>query len=259
MSRPASEHATFQPEIQKELDALKQDIIAADAEILKLHEKLFAPIHKKRDVVLSKVDGFWQQAIANCDPVSSYVDDEDWQVLAFLKEVKVVRSAEDPRGCSITFSFKDNKFLASNEITKKFVVKKDATAMGSQEFDWEQDLEPKKAEVQWKGDDVDLCKKNPVKLPTDDDMDTFEPGSFFSTFFECTHPSIASNIGQAIADSLYPDAADWYTGEADSGVDFFDDFDEEEDEEDEEDEDDAEEIDLEEDEKRASKKAKTSK
>lgn len=106
---------------------------------------------------------------------------------------------------------------------------------------------------------MNLCKKNPVKEPKDDDEDSFEPGSFFSAFFECVHPGVVCGIGQTIANNFYPQAIEWYTGEA---VDFDeslleDDFDDEDDEDDEDD--DAAEIDLEEDEKRASKKAKTQK
>lgn len=104
---------------------------------------------------------------------------------------------------------------------------------------------------------VNLCKKNPVKEPTKGDVDTFEPGSFFSTFFECTHTAIVNSIGQSIVNMFYPQVADWYTGEALASMADYDDFDDDED--DEEDDDDADEIDLEEEEKRATKKAKTEK
>lgn len=110
-----------------------------------------------------------------------------------------------------------------------------------------------------------LCKIKPTVEPKDEEDDNFEPGSFFSSFFESENPEIVNGIGQIIAQNFYPIAFDWYTGEAVGNYDDFSDLEEEDysgdsddDEEDSED-DGAAEIDLDEkDGKPAAKKAKTS-
>lgn len=170
---------------EKELDGWQQEKDAADAEIckcicvrgeesvrgdralidafdsrstVKLQEKLYAPLNEKRDAIVSKVDGFWKQALTNCEPIASFFDDEDWQVLAHIKDIKVKRPADDPRACTITFTFNDNDFLAENTLTKEFKVSKDAGPIGSEDFDWEHDLVPSKTEVKWKSDEVSNAK-----------------------------------------------------------------------------------------------------
>lgn len=35
------------------------------AHTVKLQEKLYAPLHEKRDAIVNKVDGFWQQAVSS--------------------------------------------------------------------------------------------------------------------------------------------------------------------------------------------------
>lgn len=192
--------------------------------------------------------------IANCESIAPYFDDVDAPLIAKLKDIRVHRDVEDPRGAKVEFVFHDNDFLADNTLVKEFVVKPDANPLGSEDFDWSEDLEAKPCTIQWKSDEVNLCKKKPTAAVEDDDDDAFEPGSFFSSFFESTSPQIANGIGQAIVNTFYPSVIEWYTGEAIGAFGDFDDdmFDSEEDEED----DDAEEIDLEEEEKKT-KKPKT--
>ena len=87
------------------------------------------------------------------------MDDEDWQVFSKLAHIKVTKAEDDPRNCSVIFTFKDNDFLAENVLTKKFTVKDTASPLGSEDFDWEQDLVPSKCEVKWKSDNVSSPKK----------------------------------------------------------------------------------------------------
>lgn len=198
--------------------------------------------------------------IANCEQLLPYFDDVDQPLIAKLKDVSVSKDPQDPRACTITFVFHDNDFLAENTLTKEFKLKKDATPLGHEDFDWSEDLIPIKTEIKWKSDDVNLVKKKPTTEPEGDNEDEFEPGSFFSSFFDSTSPAIANGIGQVIALNFHPVAIDWYTGDAIGAFDSLSDFDVDDDDEDDEDEseDDAEEIELDEKDK-PTKKAKTSK
>ena len=85
---------------------------------------------------------------------------------------------------------------------------------------------------------MNLVKLHPRVTDPTDDEDVMEGGSFFN-FFECAKDPL--DIGLLIANELYVEAIEYFTGE--SGGDLLSDDDEDDDEED--DDEDAEEIDLE--------------
>lgn len=256
---------TRQPEIGQIPDAVKEAVQSLDAEfqtadleISKMVARLHEPLLKKRAEIVEKIDGFWPQALTNCVSTNIYIDDDDHALLDHLKRIDVQRDANDPRACNIVFHFAPNHFIDDEVLLKSFELAPDAGEAAT--FDFTTDLVPVKTTIAWKSDDVNLAKKKPTKgdlNENEDEDDDFEPGSFFSSFFESVSPQIAGSIGRAIVEDLYPNAIQHFEAPA-----LYQDEDEEddydEDEEDEEDEDDADrEIDLEEEEKkRPSKKAR---
>ncbi|WFD21909.1 hypothetical protein MEQU1_000568 [Malassezia equina] len=257
---------TRQPEMGQIPDAVKKDVEsldaefqAADLEIRKMVARLHEPLLKKRADIVAKIDGFWPQALTNCVSTNIYIDDDDHALLDHLKRIDVERDVNDPRTCKIAFHFASNDFIADEVLVKSFDLAPDAGDASA--FDFTTDLVPVKTSISWKSDDVNLAAKKPTKgdlNENEDEEDDFEPGSFFSSFFESDSPQIAGSIGRAIVEDLYPNAIQHFEMPA-----LYQDEDEEEeeddydeDEEDEEDEDDADrEIDLEEEEKkRPSKK-----
>ena len=66
----------------------------------------------------------------------------------------------------------------------------------------------------------------------EEDEDDFEPGSFFSSFFDNENPQVAGSIGRAIVEDLYPNAVHHFEVPA-----LFDEEDEDEEDEEEEEED----------------------
>lgn len=189
--------------------------------------------------------------------MAAYFDDVDHPLIAKLTGIKIHRDAEDPRATKVEFIFADNDYLSENSLVKEFQTTSDSKDLGDSDFDWTDDLKPIKTEIKWKSDEKNLCKLKPTSY---EDEETFTPGSFFSSFFECTHPEIANGIGQLIAESFYPMALDWYTGDAADDDDFdFDDesFSDEDDSEDESEDDGAAEIDLEEKDAKPAKRART--
>jgi len=256
---------TRQPEIGQIPDAVKDavqsldaEFQAADMEISKVVARLHEPLLKKRAEIVDKIDGFWPQALTNCVSTNIYIDDDDHPLLDHLKRIDVQRDVNDPRACKIAFHFAPNDFISDEVLVKSFELAQDARKATA--FDFAADLVPVKTTISWKSDDVNLAKNKPTKGDLNDDEDEeddFEPGSFFSSFFESDSPQIAGSIGRAIVEDLYPNAIQHFEMPA-----LYQDEDEEDDyddeEEDEEDEDDADrEIDLEEEEKkRPSKKAR---
>ncbi|WFD25630.1 hypothetical protein MNAN1_000593 [Malassezia nana] len=259
-----------QPEMGEIPDAVKDAIQSLDAEfqaaeleIRKVMARLHEPLLKKRAEIVAKIDGFWPQALTNCVSTNIYIDDDDHTLLDHLTRIDVQRDVDDPRACQISFHFSPNDLITDAVLVKKFDLSPDAQDAAA--FDFSTDLVPVKTTIAWKSDDVNLAKKKPTKGDlnmNEDEEDDFEPGSFFSSFFESESPQIAGSIGRAIVEDLYPNAIQHYEMPAlyQDEEDEEDEDDYDEDEEDEEDEDDADrEIDLEEEEKkRPSKKARAS-
>ena len=107
---------------------------------------------------------FSRLQLANCESLAPYFDDVDQPLIVKLKDVKVVRPLDDPRGATITFEFHDNDFLASNTVTKVFKPKADARELGHEEFEWSEDLVPEPCTIQWKDDEVRSKEAKPRSL-----------------------------------------------------------------------------------------------
>lgn len=246
------EAKTFSDALQQKVDALVKDFRKADVELFKHELKLNAPLYKKRADIVSSVKDFWFQALINCMATNVYIDDADHDALSYLSNIEVDRDIEDPRAATITFHFRENPYFSNDKLVKKFSLVKGAKSL-EDEFNFLEETRPEKTQIDWKSDDKNLVKLKPtIGGP---DSDDFEPGSFFSTFFENTDREVAGGIGHAIME-FWPKAIDFYTGADDLDFDE-DDFDseDEEDEEEDDDDDDAE-IDLGEEEEPPKKKSK---
>lgn len=245
MSFTQPEAKTFSDALQQKVDALVKEFQKADVELIKHELKLNTPLYKKRAEIVSSVKDFWFQSLINCMATNVYIDDADHEALSYLSDVHVDRKIEDPRAATITFSFRENPFFSNDKLVKTFSLVDGAKTL-EDEFNFLEETKPEKTQIDWKSDDKNLSKLRPtIGGPESDD---FEPGSFFSTFFENTDPEVAGGIGHAIIMDFWPNAIDFYTGVEDLDFDE-DDFDSDEDEEEEEDEEnEAAEIDLEADE-----------
>lgn len=206
---------------------------------------------------MSKIDGFWPQALTNCVATNVYIDDDDQQLLNSLSKIDVKRNADDLRGARIEFHFQPNDFISDAVLVKEFKPDPEAGEFTTK-FDFAADTVPVKTQISWKSDDKNLCKLKPTvgdlkenEGDEDDEEPDFEPGSFFSSFFDSESRQVAGSIGRAIVEELFPFAIEHFKGETDDDEAFDEDEDEEDDdEEDEEDEeDDDREIDLEEEER----------
>lgn len=143
--------------------------------------------------------------LVNCVSTNIYIDDDDHEALSYITDIKVHRDASDPRPAKVEFVstacdrvdipcllanfvttrqllqvFSENPFFSNTSLVKEFTLDSEAAELGP-EFDFAQDLVPKKTEIEWKSDDKNLVKKKPTEGGRD--SDSFEPGSFFSSFF----------------------------------------------------------------------------
>lgn len=127
--------------------------------------------------------------MVNLGSIAPFLDDADHDALNHLTDINVVED-ESVRGVTITFTFSENPYFSNSTLVKTFKPKADAPEFP--DFDLEEHSTHEATKIDWKSDDKNLTKLNPTKGGEDDD--DFEPGSFFSTFFETTTPMAVSNL-----------------------------------------------------------------
>ncbi|KAK7203819.1 hypothetical protein BZA70DRAFT_311990 [Myxozyma melibiosi] len=221
----------------KELSKLEHEFEQAEFEILKYSTKLLKPLYEKRKALLPKVEKFWSVAFEQIgEDLDQYLTPLDAELLESLDTIDLDRDETDPRTFTLTFSFKDNKFLETTTLSKTFTY---VPKPSSPEDDDDEDSEDitESARVSYKS------TKAPIKWKQGQDLTKTKPGqpiSFF-TFFEWENKgeeedakggdvfANAHEVAILIAEELYPNAVKLYT---DALI--------------EEEEDDEEEIDLEE-------------
>ncbi|KAK0551652.1 hypothetical protein OC846_002872 [Tilletia horrida] len=244
------------PDVQTKLDALEQKFDNANAELIRQAAKIHEPLFAERAEIIKAIPGFWHQALVNCPPTSIYIDDDDHELLSHITDIKVHRDSSDPRAATIEFFFSPNDYISDASLKKEYKLIADAPALGDK-FEFSEHTQPQATSISWKSDEKNLCKLKPTRVLdaegvaqngkplAEEDIDEFDPGSFFSSLFENTNKALAGALGEAIVDEFFQNAIGFYTNSV--AQDFgFEDFDDEED--DEEDDDDAAEIDLEDDE-----------
>ena len=188
---------------------------------MKYSARLHDPIFAKRDVVLEKIDKFWPQALTNCVSTNVYIDDDDHALLDSVTKIAVKRDVNDPRAATIEFHFAPNDFIHDTVLVKEFKLDPKAGPFSAQ-FDFASETIPQPTTIQWKSDEKNLSKRKPTigdlkeikegqeDAEDEEEEDDFEPGSFFSSFFDSQSRQVAGSIGQAIVEDLYPNAVQHY-------------------------------------------------
>lgn len=109
--------------------------------------------------------------------------------MSHLTDLSLSKPA-DLRGLTITFTFSENPYFSNSTLTKTFTAKPDAPQFP--EFELSEDTTCDKTKIDWKSDDKNLAKLHPTK--GDADEEDFEPGSFFSNFFESESNTVSVSL-----------------------------------------------------------------
>ncbi|KAI0029143.1 hypothetical protein K488DRAFT_89013 [Vararia minispora EC-137] len=239
----------------KILNELQKDVQRVELILERRAQEALTPVYEKRREALKKIDKFWPVALTRNSIIAfSAQHDADRLALSYLEDVWVVRDKREPKVFTLEFTFKENPFFSDTVLKKEYrfvpppgedAPDADGITQAMLDFSWERDVIPQKTSISWKDDSKNLTKLYPLVVDAEDPDDAADPGSFFN-FFEAEKDY--NDLGVTIANEIFPDAIQYFTG------DMGDDDDEEDDEEDEEDDDEEEEeIDLE---KPRAKKAK---
>jgi len=234
----------------KILTGLQQDIQRVELILERRAQEALTPVYEKRRAALKKIERFWPVALMHSSVVAFTAQhDADRLALSYLEDVWVVRDAHEPKVFTLEFTFKENPFFTDTVLKKEYkyvpapassneTPDADGITPSMLEFSWERDVVPQKTTVHWKDESKNLTKLYPVVQDDEDPESVADPGSFFN-FFESEKDH--SDLGVTIANEIFPDAIQYFTGEMGEELDSEYDDDDEDDEDDENEE----EIDLE--------------
>jgi len=204
---------------------------------------------------------FWLTTIKNNHAVAQSINEDDFEVLIHLADVRMAYLDDTTQGFRLEFEFEPNGFFEQKVLTKTFMYRQDpdsgdvlADQASGCLIDWKEGKDLTKMTVTKKQRSM---ATNRTRVVTE----TVPANSFF-TFFE-SHKAPEDEeaesdmeeevllerdfmVGEEFRDHLIPHAVDWFTGKALKPEDLeydneFDDEDEDEDEDDEDEEEDDEE------------------
>ncbi|KAJ3764297.1 hypothetical protein EV360DRAFT_91334 [Lentinula raphanica] len=232
----------------EKLTEARKDLQRTEIILERNAQLLLGPVYERRRPIVKAIQKFWPIALMNHGMFSLHAQHKaDQLALSYLEDLWIKRHPTERRCFTIEFYFKENPYFSNTLLQKEYDYapskpaaadeKPDADGLTPSilDFSWEKDVKPLSMKIDWKDSEHALTKLYPREKGEDDDDDPAESGSFFN-YFE--HEDDPFDIGLSICNEVYPDAIDYFLGEAGDNIDS-------DDEEDDEDDDEAEEIDLE--------------
>ncbi|KAE9410697.1 hypothetical protein BT96DRAFT_870417 [Gymnopus androsaceus JB14] len=229
----------------KKLTEIRADLHRAELILERNAQIMLIPVYEKRRPIVKAIENFWPVALLNHTMFAFHVSHNADQVaLTYLEDLWVQRDPVEPRCFTVEFHFKENPHFSNTVLTKEYKwvappaaadEKPDADGLTESmlDFSWDRDVKPSSMKIDWKDPAKALTKLYPREPAEDADEGPAESGSFFN-YFEIEEDPYG--LGLNISNEVFPEAIDYFLGEA---------GDDEMDSDDEEDEDDADEIDLE--------------
>jgi len=233
----------------QKLQVIQRDLARAELILERRAVKMLLPVYEKRRSVLKAIPKFWAVALMNNGMFALHAQHTADQVaLSYLEDVWLARDTLETRCFVLEFHFKENPYFSNSILKKEYrwvpppaaeQEKPDEEGITESmlDFSWERDVVPQAFKIDWKEDSKNLTKLHPRVMDEDGDDMPSEGGSWFNFFESASDPF---DLGVLIANDIFPEAIDYFLGQA--GGDDIDDEDEDESEDDDESE---EEIDLE--------------
>ncbi|KAJ7770843.1 hypothetical protein DFH07DRAFT_805457 [Mycena maculata] len=231
----------------KNLASAQRDLGRVELAMDRLTQSKVTPAYQKRREVVKNIGKFWPVALMNHSHFAFFAQHSaDQLALSYLEDLWIARDPVEPRCYTIEFYFKENPFFTNTVLKKEYKYsapdnvaddKPDENGITDTmlDFSWERDVSAQATTIDWKEPEKALTKLYPRDAEDGDDDDVaVEVGSFFNFFETASDPA---ELGITIANEVFPEAIEYFLGQAGG--------DEEMDSDDEDDDDEEEEIDLE--------------
>ncbi|PPQ62783.1 hypothetical protein CVT24_000477 [Panaeolus cyanescens] len=231
----------------KKLQDIQRDLARVELVLERQAQAALRPVYEKRRALALTIPNFWPVALMNNSIVALHCQhNADQTALSYLEDVWVEKDPKEHRCFTLEFHFKENQFFSDRVLKKEYkyipppaadsdTPDENGITQSMLDFSWERDVEASGTPINWKDADKALTKLYPREVDEYDEDGISDPGSFFNFFESKNDPD---DMGLIIANEVFPEAIEWFLGNAE-GID--DDSDIDSEDEDSE----AEEIDLE--------------
>ncbi|KAJ2080211.1 hypothetical protein H4R24_003221 [Coemansia sp. RSA 988] len=188
--------------INEDINIIVEQLVDEEAALHAKYELKKAPLYKKRQDVVANIPKFWLTCLEKHPIITSLIEMEDAEAIAYLESIEIERSTETPINYKVVFVFGENPYFAQRKLVKEF------------DFSNKGDVKVTNHEIKWKADkDLTASAKNAKagKEEASDDSDQFsenEEASFFCWFDD----ENGSELADLIANDLFPNAGMYYAG-----------------------------------------------
>ncbi|KAJ6604279.1 hypothetical protein DFH09DRAFT_898847 [Mycena vulgaris] len=231
----------------KNLAKVQRDLGRVELAMDRLSQAKIMPAYEKRRAVAKSIPKFWPVALMNHSHFAFFAQHSaDQLALSYLEDLWIARDTVEPRCYTLEFYFKENPYFTNTVLKKEYKYNAPPNVTDDKpdehgitetmlDFSWERDVEAQATKIDWKDPEQALTKLYPDTAGEDEDDMAVDTGSFFN-FFE--KASDGAELGITIANEVFPEAIEYFLGQAGGDEELSDDEDDDSDDE-------AAEIDLE--------------
>ncbi|ORX90266.1 hypothetical protein K493DRAFT_318072 [Basidiobolus meristosporus CBS 931.73] len=182
--------------VEQEMEEVNEKLFKEQGKLTTKYENTKGPVYKKRQELLGQIPNFWTITFKNHPMLQGLLESEDVEVFNHLTDITIDRSTDDCTVYKVILSFSENPYFSNDSLIKEFSHDESGKVI------------IKNHPILWK-DGQDLTQSDGEKKD-----------SFFTWFSE-EDPE----IGDLIANDLYPNAVKYFQGfDNDEDDEEFDDF-----------------------------------
>lgn len=200
-------------DVQNEIDRLNEQASEEILQVEQKYNKLRQPHYKKRSDLISKIPSFWISVFLNHPQLSSCLDQNDENILQFLKRVDVEEHEDIKSGYRIKFTFEKNPYFDNDVIVKEYsVTESSETQCKSTPIRWKSESKNGQSGSGRKTD-ADTSTSSSRKR-THDNEGAGEHGAFMNWFTDTTGESSSDEFGEVIKDDIFVNPLQYYLAAA---------------------------------------------
>jgi len=194
-------------DVQNEIDRLNEQASEEILQVEQKYNKLRQPNYKKRSDLISKIPSFWISVFLNHPQLSSYLDQNDENILQYLKRVDVEEHDDIKSGYRIKFTFDSNPFFENDVVVKEFTVTESSeTACKATPIRWKNEAKNgSSASSSGKKSEGETRKRS-----HDTENNNNEHGSFMAWFTDTNGEAGNDEFGEVIKDDIFVNPLQYY-------------------------------------------------
>ncbi|CAF0723774.1 unnamed protein product [Adineta ricciae] len=193
-------------DVQNEIDRLNEQASEEILQVEQKYNKLRQPNYKKRSDLISKIPSFWISVFLNHPQLSGHLDQNDENILQYLKRVDVEEHDDIKSGYRIKFTFDTNQYFENDVIVKEISVSESSeTTCKSTPIRWKNESKNgQSASNSGKKSDGETRKRAHEAENNNDH------GAFMAWFTDTSNEGNNEEFGEIIKDDIFVNPLQYY-------------------------------------------------